>query len=391
METNYLVTTKKIIGIYYYWYLSDEDYLTKGGGGTGRWFFELSRELMNMGYHVILFGKINNGGGPNFGRHYGPYNIDIMSLEGFEYIREKQHFDHFISIGSMHVFEKPINCNSLYIMCHNNYTELEDQNDVYYDPYKFNKLLRYAVLSEDSKKRIKPQIGYDTTDRDFFLTSNGVDQSFYSDVDTYQKKNKMVWSSRPERGLKTFIKYVYPLIKKEVPDFEVDVCSYINPEDLDMSEYLEDNSIHFLGRLNQEDLAKIQKESKIWVYPNLGLTEELFFFHETFCITAVENALSKNVIICLGNKDGIQTVFNGYDSFLSGNLFNEYETIYPSNYKLVGEKMAEMAIKALKDENYRKYLVDQTYNLSKKYTWRNAALGWVKEWGEEEFVNTFLK
>ena len=102
-------------------------------------------------------------------------------------------------------------------------------------------------------------------------------------------------------------------------------------------------------------------------------------------------SFSKNVIICLGNKDGIQTVFNGYDSFLSGNLFNEYETIYPSNYKLVGEKMAEMAIKALKDENYRKYLVDQTYNLSKKYTWRNAALGWVKEWGEEEFVNTFLK
>lgn len=389
METNYLVQTKKIIGIYYYWYISDDDYFTKGGGGTGRWFFELSRELMNMGYYVILFGKMDNGGGPNFGRHYGPYNIDIMSLEGFEYIREIQHFDHFISVGSMHVFEKPINCNSLYIMCHNNYTELVDEHDVYYDPYKFNKILKYAVLSEDSKNRIKPQVGYNTTDRDFFVTINGVDQSFYADVDDYQKRNKMVWSSRPERGLKTFIKYVYPIIKMAVPDFELDVCSYIDPKYLDMNEYLIDDSIHFLGRLSQEELAKIQKESKIWVYPNLGVTDDLVFFHETFCITAVENALSKNAIICLGDKDGIQTVFNGYNAFLDGNLFDENGMIYTHMYEKVGREMAEMAILALKNEDFRVSLADQTYKLSQKYTWKNAALGWVKEWGEEEFIKDF--
>lgn len=388
METNYLVTTKKIIGIYYYWYIDDKDYLTKGGGGTGRWFFELSRELMNMGYHVILFGRMNDAGGPSFGRHYGPYNIEIMSLEGFEYIREKQHFDHFISIGSMHIFEKPINCNSLYIMCHNNYTELEDGNDVHYDPYKFNKILKYGVLSEDSKRRIKPQIGYDTTDKDFFMTINGVDQTFYMDVDTYQKKNKMVWSSRPERGLKTFINYVYPLIKKEIPDFELDICSYAN---MDGDEYIIDDSIHFLGRLSQEELSKIQKESKIWVYPNLGITDKLHFFHETFCITAVENALSKNAIICFGNKDGIQTVFDGYNGFLDASMFNEYGTLYPYMYEDVGKKLADMAIRVLKDDDYRQSLIDQTYNMSKKYTWKNAAIGWIQEWHEENFVKEFLK
>ena len=388
-----LIINKKIVGIYYWWYITDDTYFTAGAGGTGRWIFELSRVLMSRGYHVMLFAKYDDGDKGNFNRHIGPYGIDIMSQEGFNAIREKQRFDYFINIGNLEMYNEYINCDKLYYMCHNNYVTLNRECD--FDPHIQGKLVKFAVLSGDSKKRIIKDIPYQTTDKDFMLTTNGVDQSVYvsnqyNESGCYNKKNKMVWSSNLDRGLLTFIRYAYPLIKKEIPDFELDICTYRVATKEDIKKYVIDDDIHWLGSLSQLELAKRQKESKVWCYPNIGITEEHYFFHETFCITAVENALSKNAIICLGNKDGIQTVFNGYDGFLDGNLFNENDVFYISDFQNVGKAIAEMTIKAIKDDEYRQHLIDQTYNIALKYTWEYAADSWIKEWGDEEYVANYI-
>ena len=81
---------------------------------------------------------------------------------------------------------------------------------------------------------------------------------------------------------------------------------------------------------------------------------------------------------------------------LSESALKEYQT---KVIESVGEEKAseitekvhkELIDKAIKDDEYRQHLIDQTYNMALKYTWEYAADSWIKEWGDEEYVANYI-
>ena len=367
---------KKVIGIYSggfteeFW--NEESILTHGGGGSETWAVQLAREFQRMGFHVIVFGNPQ---------------MWCFSLSGVEYLPKAmfterikyQHFDYFIFSRDVSALTPELSCPNVYIMSHDICLHHADN----YDELKMDRVKKIAYLSSWHKWALSDWYKHDFNDNDSFKTINGVDANYYSDVDTYAKKNKMVWSSRSERGLRFLLDWVFPKIKKEVPDFEIDVCLYL--DDFNISPYINVNGINFLGKLGKEGLSQRQKESKIWIYPNLGFLDSNGApFQETFCITAVENGMAKNAILT-SNLGGISNTLEGYQYFLGETVSIKKENCNgviagAENLLAYAEEIANKAVEILKNNEIRTEYSNALYEKTKKYTWHNAAITWLKEW-----------
>ena len=164
----------------------------------------------------------------------------------------------------------------------------------------------------------------------------------------------MVWSTCFERGLDFFVDFVFHKIKREVPDFELKLCSYNDYN----KRY---NGIAYLGKLSKEELASEQCKAKIWCYPNLGYTTTENPLKETFCITAVENAAAGNCILTT-DLGGLGTTCRGVD-FLSNEFYSDERIDRLEEY---GTYLSKKCIDALNGKFFTCFDVS-------KFTWENAA------------------
>ncbi len=301
-------------------------------GGSETWMLEIAKSLAKLGHEVFLFG--------NFDFHtYG--TIYFLKKSNLKEICEIVDFDKFI-------FSRGIE-NISYIKSKNISLIVHDELPCSGFNY-FDKLNKIYLLSDYHKKLfIKNYGNAEKTE----ITFNGINLDLYDKKEI--KTNSMVWSSCFERGLDFFINYVYPKIKKEVPDFELKICNY-NKYNVNYP------NIKYLGQLSKNDLAKEQLKAKIWCYPNLGFAKNGISFKETFCITAVENAAAGNCIITTA-LGGLGTTCSGIQ-FVSNEFYINEKIHNLENY---GKYLADICIKALKNE----YFTTFDY---KKFTWENAAL-----------------
>ena len=190
---------KQVIGIYCgnRWGSAwDEHSLKDGIGGSETWAIQLSSVFQKWGFHVIIFGEPAE-------HHFAENGVEYVPWQDFKKRCEYQHFDYFISSRTTKELTPDIDCNNIYIMGHD--TEV----DLRYDSpaLKLDRIKKVMLLSEWQKQIYLANYTELTKDR-VILTCNGVDQSYYQNVDDRQKENMMVWSSAPERGLKTFITYI---------------------------------------------------------------------------------------------------------------------------------------------------------------------------------------
>ena len=252
---------KKVIGIYcgnIAYEPWDENLILKnGGGGSETWAAELAREFQRIGFHVIVFGMPPCWEFAESGVEYVPYEL-------FESRIAYQHFDYFISSRQISEVTNDLHCPNVYIIAHDFCLHYAES----FSDMKMDRVAKIAYLSEWQRHALSDYYKHEFTDKDSFRTFNGVDDLTYTIARTTQKKNKMVWSTVGERGLMFFVNRVFPVIKSEVPDFELDVCLYT---DADKYESLRNiDGINLIGKIGKEELSKRQGESKIWVYPNLG-------------------------------------------------------------------------------------------------------------------------
>jgi beta-1,4-mannosyl-glycoprotein beta-1,4-N-acetylglucosaminyltransferase len=126
------------------------------------------------------------------------------------------------------------------------------------------------------------------------LINNGLDIDSFSTIDTNNKiKNKFIYTSRPDRGLNILLK-LWPQIIEKIPDATLTISTYgsfpSNPEELAMKTVIDATpSIHYLGKLNVEQLYLEMSTAEFWLYPTN--------WPETSCITALEMLMSE--VICL--------------------------------------------------------------------------------------------
>ena len=126
------------------------------------------------------------------------------------------------------------------------------------------------------------------------LINNGLDLNSFSNIDTNTKiKNKFIYSSRPDRGLNVLLK-LWPQIIEKLPNATLAISTYgsfpSNPEEVLMKTVIDASpSIHYLGKLNVEQLYLEMSTAEFWLYPTN--------WPETSCITALEMLMSE--VICL--------------------------------------------------------------------------------------------
>ena len=370
---------KKVIGIY----CGDFTYngtqwnsvtvRTNGAGGSEIWAVELASAFYKLGFHVIVFCNC-----PEW--WFDPEGVEYVPYWMFDSRRQYQHFDYFISSRRAEEITPDFECPNIYLMSH----EIGIFNKYWgnfetFEGLKMDKVKKIGVLSEWHKKatlKLYPQL----RDGQLFITHNGIDQSLYENVDHHAKRNMMVWSTALNRGMTFFGKYVLPKILKEVPDFELNICSY----NLDIKGVLpEGPNVHFLGTLTRPELAELQKQAKIWILPNYGYNDFGKPLHESFCMSAVENALAGNAIICF-NKDGLTTTLGGYEWIINADWFDdspESREISEEEYERLAESLADEAVKLLTNPATRRMRATEAAEICSKYTWKNSAMTWLKEWG----------
>ena len=126
------------------------------------------------------------------------------------------------------------------------------------------------------------------------LINNGINVSQFTPVSKKLKiPNKFIYSSRPDRGLNILLE-LWPKILEKLPDATLTISSYgtfpSKPEELVLKQIIDKHdSIHFLGKLNTEQLYQEMSTAEYWLYPT--------HWPETSCITALEMLMSE--VICL--------------------------------------------------------------------------------------------
>lgn len=340
----------------------------KGMAGSETWAAELGAEFSKAGHRVTIFGDPT---------------VEGTDRDGVQYLHHSKMKDYleyrYISLCILsRTCEPPkrimMHTNQLYVMVHDVWLS-QDKN---YDTLKWA-VKGFGVLSHwhDEFFRNHHSIEPDKT----FLTFNGVRQELYEGVDVSKKKNKMVYSSSPDRGLEVLLDLI-PRIREEVPDFEVDVAyGFHNWESMAkqlgdqvslqriqvLKSKMDQPGVNYLGRVSKKELAERQKESKIWAYPT--------GFSETFCVTGLENSLALNAAITTPYA-GLLTTLGDAAIYVRGPhgapihqwpLIKEYQ-----------DKFVHEVVRTLKDEEYRRSIAEALKDKVSKYTWGRAAEQWLK-------------
>ena len=339
-----------------------------GCGGSETWAIEISNEFSRQGYNVIIFSTFDKWIYNEFEVQYVPITMldDILSYTKIDQLL----ITRIIHKHTLDILNKYDFKNKIYIICHDIYPSLIDSNSTFDNKLTYNRLVtEYPILYNSIKKFIvMSEFGKFTLQRDcqipdelIEIIGNGINYSYFIN-NAPERDNDIFWSSRAERGLDILVNKILPILHKTYPDIKVIYSQY---ENTDVPENIKNNKyVNFIGRLSKYDLYKEMSKHKIWFYPNT--------YHETFCITAIEEALCNNELI-FPFRHGSATVFDIFESnFLKNNddfdneeyLNNICEVIINriQNYNSENRKIIRNSIK-----NY----IKTTYsweNIVKQYT-----------------------
>lgn len=166
------------------------------------------------------------------------------------------------------------------------------------------------------------------------VTRNGIDFARWEIPTVERNPHQAIYSSSPDRGLKALLE-CWPAIRAEVPDATLLVAyGFHNWEasarlqgdepqlrDIqalkDLMASLEPMGVKATGRVNQQELAKMQLGSGVWAYPT--------WFTETFCITAAE-ALAAGLAIVTSPIAALPETVGLDGTYIAGDwLSKEYQ------------------------------------------------------------------
>lgn len=355
----------KTIGIYnhvltpeYKW--DERNYKLGNVGGSEIWCMEVANEFASRGYDVYIFGNPVEEHTCDNGVHY-------VKNANFKDTCKRIKFDSIFLSRTIESINDIEQCDNIYLMLHDVVIVGADGQNV----ESLRKIKKIFYQSDFQKDAIKKK--YRIPEEKLFRTFEAIDQTVYDKSSNVVKKNKMLFSSGFGRCLRWLVENVFDKIKSEVPDFELEVCGHF--DGYIFKDFLDRDGIKVIGNISREDLIKKQCESKIWIYPNHGYDSEFNRNNETFCITAIENAYAKNACI-LGDWGCFSSTLEGYKWFTGDGMYDsKTEPMDYDKLDAFADELAFKAIKCLKDESYREKMVESSYEVVKRYTWKNVVDG----------------
>jgi len=338
-------------------------------GSSEIWAIKLSEEFAKCGYDVYVFGNPTNEHDILVGKN----TVKYKSIQSFKDTCSEIQFDHIILSRTTEPLKEITNCDSIFLMCH----DINVIGNIKVDT--LDRVKKIFCKSDFQANIIKKK--YNITENKVCVVFDGVEKELYEGLNGLEKRNKMVFSSGFNKGVRFFVENIFPKIKEEVPDFEVDICSY-RDNGYKIKSFNQDG-INLLGNLTKSELVRRQCESKIWVYPNHGYDYEYNKSDETFSVTSIENALAKNACI-LGRWGCFTTTLKDYNGFVGSELYDDdKEPMNYDNLEKFYDVLAEDAIRCLKDEKYRLSKVESSLKCVENYTWDKVAKSFEKIFNEK--------
>jgi glycosyltransferase involved in cell wall biosynthesis/tetratricopeptide (TPR) repeat protein len=367
---------KKKVNIYTgpAWEKWNRDTVDKGMAGSETWAAELGAELSKRGLEVTIYNDcVEHGEVDKDGVAYKHYSKILEEVQ-YEWI------DYTILSRTVGPAGAKLRTGRIDVMVHDIWVSSDKNTDM-----KQSIVSKYHCLSDWHIDFFKNHHG--VKEEKMALTANGVRSELYAEVDSVQKKNKIFYSSSPDRGLIHLLR-MWPRLREEIPDLELAVAyGFLNWESAvknrndqnemrelqEIKDLMQQEGINYLDRVDKKTLARHQMESKAWLYPT--------HFSETFCITAVEAGMAKNAIVT-SPYAGITTTLGNSPIYITG-PDEVPEHAWPRTQEFQEKFIAE-AVKVLKDDSYREECAERVYQKVKHYTWENVAEMWMKEWGLSE-------
>lgn len=316
---------------------------TEGTGGTEVAIMEISKRLARFGWKVVVSGDVESGIWNN------TEWIPTSELH-------KKYFDSFdVIIGASYIhfvleFSK-YRAKKIFWAHNTDYhpwyrgEEIEEANTL----LNSDEITKIVCLTKWHKEQWSQKYSVDTENIE--IIGNGINP--YSFYNTSKKtKNRFIWSSAPERGLKDLLTN-WPLIKNKISTATLHIYtppySTTSLKDWD-GFFLE--GVSFMGTVNQEKLHKAMLDAEYWIY----LTD----YEETYCITALEMQKAR-VLPIVTNVAALSETVN------SGIILDSDKTKWDLGIKLLGSVGSEIKNKVL-DSN-EAWIKQQTWN-SRSYDWK---------------------
>jgi glycosyltransferase involved in cell wall biosynthesis len=182
---------------------------------------------------------------------------------------------------------------------------------------------------------------------------------------------KLIYASRPERGLSVLLESLWPRLKKARPDLRLHVCGYVVDSNLldpalkelhaRLAHLVEsDPAIVNLGALSKMDYYRHLAEAEMMVYPST--------FPEVSCLAVLE-------------AQALGTAVLTSDSFALS------ESVVISDFKIPGrpaskdylQRYVERALTLLDDHDLRQKLTDLAKTkIRARYCWDQVATEWLR-------------
>ena len=290
------------------------DILNKGVGGSETFVIEIASYIKN--FQVILF--------CNTEKEHVYKNVIYKPLDHM--------FDFF---NKNYVFHVLLSRFSEYLPYLYNCKNIENVHFIIHDIYpsgniiiRNQKLKNIICLSESHKSKFINKYNQmnDITSHFYY----GIDiNSFTQEIKDIKKiKNCFIYSSFPNRGLIILLE-LWEKIKFILPDATLIIHSdidgkWVNSNYPDMMIKIKDKlnylltinniGIIYKGWTSKSELYKSWAKSEYFLYPCI--------FEETFCLTALEAALSKTLVIC-NNLGSLNNIVDDRGIIIKGDPYTE--------------------------------------------------------------------
>jgi len=265
-------------------------------GGSETALISFAGELAKLGHSVTVLATLADS------RYRGIYN-GVLWVHEDELNRSFSgtDWDIFISLRFFSIFNHPIK-SKLNILWNQDY--LTDPNAFMAHMWQVDKLFMVSEWQKENYCEKLPSL------RSFcYVTDNGIDPVLIPDG-VKKDPNKLIFTSRPERGLKELL-IIFSKMKRKRPDLQLYISRYHSmyepqegmKERLDEADTLVANTegVTFLGNLNKDQLYREISSSMLHLYPG--------DFRETFGITALEAQACGTPMIA-SNLAGLQTTLH---------------------------------------------------------------------------------
>lgn len=300
---------------------------TKSLGGTESCVYYLAQALAKLGHQVTVINNCRADAGFYDGVQYRDYHPRRGLWETIEYARQNP-VDFLIIVRDFAAPIFPIPAKQTLFWAHDDFSALgiypEQANGWKKTGGKlvlrllgllFHRINRVITVSE---WQAEPFIqGMGLPPEKIIVSPNGIDLDLF-DVEHWSKyPGRIIYSSRPERGLEVLLSQIFPKVKQACPEAELHIFSYV---DLTDYHHWQGNGIIFRGQASKAQLAQELMQAEIWVLPQLPhepSPQAMYSFNaETFCIGAAESQCARTVPISSWRGALPETTIPGQTSIL---------------------------------------------------------------------------